>query len=163
MKSKSEITKPPPPESAAPAAPKSDEGGPAATKSDVGGRILHSRRRRGKIAHFSRALREHVNEMLRDGLTYAQVIAGLGNAGKALNVDNVRGWHSGGYKDWLKHQDWLDQMQTRLDFACHVLENPDSGKLREASLSIAIKQMYDLLADFDPAPYIQKLADEPQN
>src|SRR5438552_2495306 len=44
-----------------------------------------------------------------------------------------------------------------------ILDDPDASKIREASLCIAVKQMYDLLADFDPAPFIQKLADDPQN
>jgi len=78
-----------------------------------------------------------------------------------LNTDNVRNWHSGGYQDWLKDQLWLDQMYAKLDFAREVLQDPERSKLREASLCIAIKQMYQLIADFDPVAFIAMLPEDP--
>ena len=99
--------------------------------------------------------------MLSDGLTYPQVIERLGEAGKELNVSNLKRWHAGPYQRWLKDRAWLDEMTGRLDFATNVLETPECPKIREASLIIAVKQMYDLLASFDPVAFKEKLGEDP--
>ncbi len=122
-----------------------------------------ARRRRGKIARLPDEMRLRVNLMLSDGLTYAQVIAKLGDAGKDLNVDNVREWHSGGYEAWRKDRLWLDEMYAKLQFAKDVLQDRDSPKIREATISIAVTQMIDLVADFEPITLINKLAQDPAN
>ena len=123
--------------------------------------IRPKRRRRGKIARLPRHLREQVNLMICDGLSYPEIIIKLGDAGKHLNKDNLINWHDGGYKEWLKDQPWLDELHGRLDFAASVIQDPDTPKIREASLCIAVKQMYGLITEFDPASCIQKLADDP--
>src|SRR5258706_4671832 len=105
------------------------------------------RRPRGKIAHLPRKIREQLNLMLSDGLTYIEVIERLGEAAKHLNEDNIGRWHAGPYQRWLKDRAWLDELSSKLDFAVNVLEDPDSPKIREASLAIVLKQMYELIAD----------------
>jgi hypothetical protein len=123
-----------------------------------------ARRRRGKIARLPDETRLRVNLMLSDGVTYAQVIARLGDDGKELNVDNVREWHSGGYEAWRKDRRWLDEMYAKLQFAKDVLKDHDSSpKIREASISVAVTQMFDLVADFEPISLINKLAEDPAN
>src|SRR5579864_7111092 len=69
--------------------------------------ILH-RRRAGKIAHLPQPLREQVNLLLRDGLTYAQIIAKLGPEAKHLNKDNLSRWRKAQHQDWLAHQSVLE-------------------------------------------------------
>src|SRR2546425_44536 len=101
---------------------------------------------RGKIASLPRKVRQQLNMMLGDGLTYSQTIAALGDPARNLSVDCVKRWHAGPYQQWIKDQMWLEELSAKLDFAADVLQDPESPKVREASLAIAIKQMYDLLA-----------------
>ena len=123
--------------------------------------MKQQRRRRGKIARLPRKIREEVNVMISDGLPYAEIIARLGDHGKGLNKDNLINWHAGGYRDWLRDQPWLDQLHASLDFATIVLDDSDAPKIREASLIIAVKQMYELIKSFEPAEFKQQLKDEP--
>src|ERR1043165_2688512 len=123
--------------------------------------IKHTRRRNGKIARLPRQTREQVNIMLCDGLPHAEIIARLGDHGKNISRQNLINWQEGGYKDWLKDQPWLDQLHASLDFAVNVLDDSDSPKIREASLIIAVKQMYELIKSFEPAEFRRQLAAEP--
>jgi hypothetical protein len=134
---------------------------PEAPLPTLAGAMQLGRRPTGKIAQLPRKVRQQLNTLLTDGLTFGEVITALGEPGKHLNVDNVRRWHSGPYQRWLKEQVWLEQLTAKLDFAAEVLRDPDSPKIREASLAIAVKQMYDLLASFDPALFAEKLGEDP--
>src|SRR5207247_1267130 len=78
-----------------------------------------------------------------------------------LDKDNLSHWYSGGYKNWLREQHWLHEMHAKLDFAIQVLKHSEGSKIHEASLRIAVKQMYDLLSEFDPATFEEKLEDDP--
>src|SRR6266849_6538541 len=98
------------------------------------------RRRRSLIASLPKSVRDQINGFLREGLTYAQVIARLGDSGKLLNTDHIEHWFAGGYQDWLKEQHWLEQMRQKLDFACDILKDTEAGKIHEASLRIVVKQ-----------------------
>ena len=123
--------------------------------------IKPARRRRGKIARLPRKIREEINVMLDDGLPHADIIARLGDHGKNLNRQNLINWQHGGFKDWLKDQPWLDELHASLDFATNVLDDSDSPKIREASLTIAVKQMYELIKSFEPTEFKQQLAEDP--
>lgn len=123
--------------------------------------IKPHRRRRGKIARLPRKIREEVNVMLDDGLPHAEIITRLGDHGKNLNRQNLINWQHGGFKDWLKDQPWLDELHASLDFATCLLDDSDSPKIREASLIIAIKQMYELIKSFEPTEFKQQLAEDP--
>jgi len=121
------------------------------------------RRPTGKIAHLPIPIREQLNVLLRDGLTYREVILKLGDAGKELNLSNLKRWHAGPHQRWLEDRVWIDEMSGRVDFARNILEVSGSPKSHEASLIIAVKQMYDLLASFDPATFKERLGEEPAN
>src|SRR5438093_10448591 len=78
----------------------------AATKLDPLAMLRRSfkRRRRGKIAHLPEAVREQIHIMLDDGVPYRDIIARLGDAGKALNKDNLSRWRQHQHQDWLEEQ-----------------------------------------------------------
>jgi hypothetical protein len=99
--------------------------------------------------------------MLDDGLPHADIIARLGDHGQNINRQNLINWQQGGFQDWLKDQPWLDELHANLDFATNVLDDSDSPKIREASLIVAVKQMYDLIKTFEPADFKQQLAEDP--
>src|SRR4051812_9355625 len=108
------------------------------------------RRRNGKIARLPREVREQVNRMLDDGLPHAEIISRLGEHGKDLNRQNLINWEEGGFREWLRDEPWLAELHGTVDFADNVLTDSDTPKVREASLTIAVKQMYDLIRNFEP-------------
>ncbi|HEY5913282.1 MAG TPA: hypothetical protein VJA21_22045 [Verrucomicrobiae bacterium] len=52
-------------------------------------------------------MREQINRLILDGLTYKAIIATLGEAGKGLNKDNLSRWRKADHQDWLSEQRWL--------------------------------------------------------
>ncbi len=119
------------------------------------------RRSTSKIARLPKRLRNQINEMMEDGLTYAEILRQLGDPVEHLNCQNLSDWHKSGHQAWRKDQAWLHQMQGNLDFASQVLQSSKGLMLHEASLRIAVKQMFGLLANFDPCTFADKLADDP--
>jgi hypothetical protein len=98
--------------------------------------ILH-RRRAGKIARLPQHVRDEINIMLLDGLTYDAIIARLGPLGEGLNKDNLSRWRKADYQDWLAEQTWLQATTNRpqpspetkdLAFLLHEM---DADSLRE--------------------------------
>ena len=98
--------------------------------------ILH-RRRAGKIARLPQHVRDEVNNLLLDGLTYEDIIARLGPLGEGLNKDNLSRWRKADYQDWLAEQTWLQATSSRpqpspetkdLAFLLHEM---DADSLRE--------------------------------
>src|SRR6266478_7720368 len=81
------------------------------------------RRRAGKIAHLPQAVRDKINVMLSDGLTYAEIIAKLGEAGRGLNKDNLSRWRKAQHQDWLWEQHWLEATDNRPEFAAQTIEH----------------------------------------
>src|SRR4051812_38448876 len=105
------------------------------------------RRRRGGIARLSRELRQAVNEMLDDGYTYSAVIAGLGEDGKNLNVDIVRRWKQGGYRDYLRDQKLVEQCHKRLNSVSSLLADRGHVSGFQATQQIASNQIMAVLAE----------------
>ena len=118
-----------------------DESEPDEVKSPAG------RRRRGGIARLSKELRQAVNEMLDDGYTYSAVIAGLGEDGKALNVDIVRRWKQGGYRDYLRDQKLAEQCRRRLTDVSSLLADRGHVSGFQATQQIASNQIMAVLAE----------------
>jgi hypothetical protein len=120
-----------------------------------------SRRRTGKIARLPREHRELINLMLRDGTSYSKIIQKLAERGHTLDKDHISRWNAGGYQDWVQEQAWLEEMRARLDFAKQVVNQPNANLIDEASLRIAVTQMYNLLLAFDPLSLKTQLSTQP--
>ena len=121
----------------------------------------NTRRRTGKIARLPREHRELINLMLRDGTPYPKIIQKLAERGHKLDKYNISRWYTGGYEDWVQDQAWLEEMRVRLDFAKEVVNQPNASLIEEASLRIAVTQMYNLLLAFDPLSLRTQLATQP--
>ena len=132
---------------------------PRTSRPDTGS--ASSIRRHSKIARLPAERRERLNQMLHDGLPYSTIIKTFADLGHQLNQANLSRWHSGGFKDWLRDQAYLDEMRSRLDFASSLLKQPNADLIDQASLRIAITRMYTLLLDFDPSTLRHKLAENP--
>ena len=123
--------------------------------------IIGHRKDSCKIAHLPKATRDRICTMLHEGHTYKQITEALAPDGIHVDKDHLSHWHGKGFQRWIEDQRWLDEMQDKLDFATDVLNNQDHAKIHEASLHIAVKQMYTLLAKFDPASFMEKLTEDP--
>jgi hypothetical protein len=74
------------------------------------------RDRTGKISRLPHAVRESLNERLRDGIRSCEIAVWLNSLptvrevlekrmdGSLITEDNVFKWRRGGYLDWLEHQ-----------------------------------------------------------
>ncbi len=124
-------------------------------------KLTSRRRNSGKVAHLPRRVRDRINKMLDDGLTYSEIIGKLGKAGEHLTRKNLGCWHRGGHQLWLEERTWLREMRATVEFACEVARTEGGSKLHEAILRIAVKQLYELMLSFKPVTLAGKLADNP--
>jgi hypothetical protein len=113
----------------------------------------HDHRRNGKVAKLPKATRDHINQMLEDGLTYTQIIDHLGPHGRGLTLDNLSQWKKGGYQDWLRDQFWRDNLLSRQEALTGLLAAAEPLQLPEVGLQVAVMGICELLRDLcqDPA------------
>src|ERR1043166_8462642 len=88
----------------------------------------------GKVARLPKSVRDQINQMLLDGVPYAEIIRKLGDPGKDLNIDNIGEWKKRGYRDWLLQQEWLDRMTSKSSFSADILFAPETDTFHEAGL-----------------------------
>lgn|SRR3990167_1907362 len=120
--------------------------------------------RTGKIARAPFEVRTRVNELMRDGATAAKIIAFLDSKGIAgLNHQNVTNWREGGYQDWLKEQERLQDMRAKREFAFEIVKANEGGKIHEAGLNLAASQIFEMLQDFDATEFKELLQTDPEN
>ena len=122
-----------------------------------------SRSRRGTVARLPKILRDRINQMLDDGLTYAQVIHELGNDVTGLNPEHIRRWKSGGYKDYLREQRLIQQCLARTDRVLDLLRQPGHIHAFQATQQIATAQICQTLAEVGPDILRESLAANPLN
>src|SRR5690348_13922207 len=105
---------------------------------------MSDRRLSGKIANAPLAVRDAVNEALRDGQTYEQVIAAFPDLD--LNPENLRKWmrEGGGHARWLKEKRALDDMKAKREFALRIVQENEGSQIHEAGMQIAASQIYEL-------------------
>lgn len=99
------------------------------------------RRSRGIIARLPPPVREKINNMIDEGLTYAEIITRLGPDGKDLTEKHLSRWFKTGHQDWLKNQAWLDSTRSRLDFAIDVIKENEDSDVHHANLHVAATQL----------------------
>ena len=123
-------------------------------------------RRKGKVAHLPKAVRDQINQMLLDGLGYAKIIKSLGDQGKGLIEKNISNWKTGGFQDWLRDQEKIQASQRKMEFALDILSNikpEDISKIHQTTLYVAALNLLDLIVDFDPTilrPMIEANSDK---
>jgi hypothetical protein len=113
--------------------------------------------RKGKIARLPQALREQLNERLRDGQSGPEIIAWLNAepiaveimqkhfSGDLVNEQNLSAWRNGGYLEWCADEARADLLQARAEMAVKLVQK--SGLcLSDAAAAIAAG---DLLADIE--------------
>jgi hypothetical protein len=130
--------------------------------------------RTGKIARLPKTLRDSVNLALQDGATAQRVMQliteakasgatnGDGTEIEIPNDQNLTNWREGGYADWLKENERLNDMRAKREFALRIVSENEGGKIHEAGLNLAASQIFELLQDFDVAAMKEKLAENPE-
>jgi len=118
-------------------------------------------RSKGKIGRLPKAVRDQLNQMIDDGLPYAEIIRVLGDAGKGLTEKNVSDWRFGAHQAWVKEQQRLAGMRVRQEFAIDLVRENAGATTQQAAYQIAALNLCDLLDDFDPALLKQTLHSDP--
>lgn len=85
--------------------------------------------RNGKIARLPKAIRDRLNQQMRDGVPGKDLVRWLSNLNEVQDIllqhfnahqiteQNLSEWRQGGYQDWLAHQDRLDWVRRISDEA----------------------------------------------
>jgi hypothetical protein len=125
-----------------------------------------STRRNGKIARLPKQTRDMLNRMLDDGLPYRIIIDELGEAGEGLNLQNLTNWKQGGYQDWVKNQELIEQTRFRIEHAIDLLRETDGtanvAKVIEACHLVGATQLMDALMDHGDDAIKKMLKDKPE-
>lgn len=123
-----------------------------------------NRKRTGKVAELDFDKRQLVNQMLRDGRTYAQIAEVMkGHGVPDLNEQNISNWFHGGFKDWLAQQERLEKMRFQKELALEIVRQNEGSQIHEATLQLAASQLYEVISETDLASLKALIADEPEN
>src|ERR1051325_1716426 len=101
----------------------------------------------GFVARLPKALRDQVNQMILDGVSYPEIIRRLGEPGKHLKPDHLSQWKKRGHKDWLIQQDWLAERRTRRESAADLVEDCDATQVNQGALHLGTLYVFDALRD----------------
>ena len=114
---------------------------------------------RSKIGRLPFAIRNELNERIRDGLGGSEILAwlnGLPATRKILrelksgeiNAQNLTDWRSSGYKDWLEDQSQADRIR-RLAEISQTLASAAGGNAAGVGCNIATAKIMDALESAD--------------
>src|SRR5436190_20564233 len=124
------------------------------------GLISPGNRRKGKVARKPKEIHDRINQMLLDGVPYADIVTNLGDDGKDLNDDNLGRWRTGGYQEWLRDQERVEAQKAKtekmFDLACE-----HGSKIHQATIQVAAANICDLLLELDPCALREALEEDP--
>ena len=114
---------------------------------------------RSKIGRLPFAVRNELNERIRDGVQGADILGwlnGLKETRKILremksgpvNAQNLTDWRSSGYRDWLDDQDRADRIR-RLAEVSQTLATAAGGNAAGVGCNIATAKIMDILEAAD--------------
>ena len=114
---------------------------------------------RSKIGRLPFAIRNELNERIRDGASGSEILTWL-NAAKEtrkilrdlksgeINAQNLTDWRSTGYKDWLEDQGQADRIR-RLAEISQTLASAAGGNAAGVGCNIATAKIMDALESAD--------------
>jgi len=124
------------------------------------------RRLRGRVARLPLPARNLVNQALRDGCAYVDVIALLAAHGfNDFKKRDLVAWTKRGYRQWLAEQERFELSRRRSDRATALLGSlREDGRCELADLneSILSAQLNELLEAIDETDLKQILAENPK-
>jgi len=120
---------------------------------------------RGKIGRIPEGIRRQVNAMIRDNRTAEFIIAFLnGNNIPGVTPQNISAWKEHGYQVWLRRQEKIEDMRSRLEFATNVVREAGKDDMTLASdtaARMAVDTILAVLENFDPSTLTSMLAEKP--
>jgi hypothetical protein len=135
---------------------------------------MPTRTRKGKIGQLSFAVREELNQRIRDGQLAPKILPWL-NAlpevkallaekygGKPISDGNLSEWRAGGFAEWAADQEQvsrlgrLSELALRLGKAC-------AGGIHNAAAAIQGGQIMEALEKFDSSAVEELLKADPKN
>jgi hypothetical protein len=105
----------------------------------------------GKVARLPKEVRDRINQMMCDGLTYRQIIVALGEAGKHLTEQNLSNWKSGGYTRWLRAQERREDLLFMQEAIMDRVLKKGCPDLSKAAIQMAVTKVFQLLESLPPA------------
>ena len=113
---------------------------------------LSTWRHNGKVAHLPKTVRDKINLMIQDGVTYPATIQRLGEEGKGLNVMNLSRWKDTGYQDWLLEQAFIARTRARQETPGELVRDFDATEVNHAALQLATLHIFETLRDLALPP-----------
>ena len=114
-------------------------------------------RHNGNVARLPKDVRDKINSMIQDGLTYPAIIQNLGEQGKHLNVVNLSRWKKGGYMDWLAEQAFIERTRARQETPAQLVRDFDATDINHAALQLGTLHIFEALRDLGPGSLNKKL------
>ena len=121
------------------------------------------RHRRGIVARLRADVRREINQMLDDGLPFAEIINNLGDVGEPLAAAHIGSWKAGGYQDYLRQQRFAEQCQQRRTKAYDLITRGNQINGFQAAQQIANTQICETLAEVGNDILREALAANPLN
>ncbi|HWD19921.1 MAG TPA: hypothetical protein VHB20_11650 [Verrucomicrobiae bacterium] len=120
----------------------------------------------GRVARLPLALRNLVNQSLRDGLRYSEIIAQLAARGRpGFKPWHITNWMRGGYRPWLALQERFEHAQAYSERTLALLgQMREDGHcdLAEVNDSLLAAQLHELLEAVQPSALKTFLAEKPE-
>jgi hypothetical protein len=114
-------------------------------------------RHTGKVARLPKAIRDQLNQMLLDGVTYANIIKNLGEYGQGLTLSNLSRWKDTGHQDWLTEQAFIDRTRSRQETPAELVRDFDGTDVNHAALQLGSLHIFEALRDLRPGSLNRKL------
>jgi hypothetical protein len=124
----------------------------------------------GKVARLPKTLRDQINQMLRDGLSYPAIIKKLQPPNTPSHQHstsqflpypilekNLSHWQQGGHQDWLKEQAWIEKTRARQETALDLMGDFDATQVNHAALQLGTLHIFEALRDLGPGSLDKRL------
>jgi hypothetical protein len=131
-------------------------------QSEIGDHKEH--RHTGKVGRLPKEVRDQINQMILDGVTYKKIISQLGPPGVGLTENNISNWKTdGGFDDYLEEQERLYEYRARFEFLERVAKTDLGTSNYQASPKMALGLISEVLADLGPQTLRKGLQEDPRN
>jgi hypothetical protein len=129
--------------------------------------IAFTHRPKGKVARLPKHIRDEINVMIRDGLSYPAIIANLKQRGQpellTISEQNLSNWKNGGHQRWLCEQEWREEIQEELQGALALAAADDQTKLEQITLKMATMRLYQFFKHIEPAAFVAVAREKPES
>jgi len=111
----------------------------------------------GFVARLPKTMRDQLNQMMLDGVSYPEIIKRLGDPASHLKPDHLSEWKKRGHKDWLVQQDWLAERRARRESAADLIQDCDATQVNQGALHLGTLYIFDALRDLRAGSLDNKL------